>query len=384
MEKFGISNVPNLRFPEFEGKWEERKLGEVCDLITKGTTPKQFTDNGIRYIKIEAFEDNYIDIDKCVFIAERIHNTELRRSILKENDILFAIAGATIGKTNIVTKNLLPANTNQALAIIRLKETENRNFILQVLKSQIMQKYIKNSISVGAQPNLNLEQMNNFSFVYPPLPEQERLANLFTLIDDRISTQMKIIEKLESLIKGVANFVFYSNKYQFSKSTLGTLCKIKKGEQINSSELSESGDFYVMNGGITPSGYHTEYNSEAETISISEGGNSCGYVQYNTSKFWSGGHCYTLIDVEGVIANKYLFHYLKTHEQDIMALRVGSGLPNIQKKDLEKFEVLLPTSEEQKEIVRLLDSLANKIEVEKNMLSAYQSQKTYFLNQMFI
>ena len=71
------------------------------------------------------------------------------------------------------------------------------------------------------------------------------------------------------------------------------MAEIIKGQQINGSELSDSGKYYVMNGGIAPSGYYDSYNSEADTISISEGGNSCGYVQYNSSEFWSGGHCYT-------------------------------------------------------------------------------------------
>ena len=80
-----------------------------------------------------------------------------------------------------------------------------------------------------------------------------------------------------------------SDKYMY----LGDLCDIKKGTQINKSALSNKGPYYVMNGGIVPSGYYDLYNTNANTISISEGGNSCGYVQYNYTPFWSGGHCYT-------------------------------------------------------------------------------------------
>lgn len=125
------TNIPQLRFPEFKEEWEKKKLGEISDLITKGTTPSKFVNEGIRFIKIECFEGDKINSDKCLFIDERTHNKELKRSILEENDILFAIAGATIGKVNFVTKEILPANTNQALAIIRLKKEENRNYIYQ-------------------------------------------------------------------------------------------------------------------------------------------------------------------------------------------------------------------------------------------------------------
>src|SRR5690606_33936777 len=122
----------------------------------------------------------------------------LKRSILKEGDILFAIAGATIGKTNIVSKELLPANTNQALAIVRLNENENKVFIVQILKSFIMQKYIKESISVGAQPNLNLEQMNNFSFCYPNIEEQKKISTFLNLLDEKLFSLKKTIEELNA------------------------------------------------------------------------------------------------------------------------------------------------------------------------------------------
>ena len=156
--------VPKLRFPEFEGEWKKITLGEISSFISKGTTPKQFTNQGINYIKIESLNGINIIKDKCVFIDENTHLFELKRSILEENDILFAIAGATVGKIGIVTDDILPANTNQALAIIRLKNKSLVNFILFVLDSNKMKKYIQESISVGAQPNLNLQQINNFDF----------------------------------------------------------------------------------------------------------------------------------------------------------------------------------------------------------------------------
>ena len=171
-------------------------------LFTKGTTPQSFSETGIRFIKIEAFQENKIVAEKCMFISEDSHNKELKRSILKENDILFAIAGATIGKVNVVKSEILPANTNQALAIVRLKESENNSFIFHVLKSHRMQIYIQKSISVGAQPNLNLEQIGNFSFAYPKNPhEQQKIANFLSTIDDEIAAQ---VQKLEGLKEPVS------------------------------------------------------------------------------------------------------------------------------------------------------------------------------------
>ena len=165
---------------------------------------------------------------------------------------------------------------------------------------------------------------------------------------------------------------------------LSQLCNIQKGQQVNSEELTESGKYYMMNGGIIPSGYYDKYNTESNTISISEGGNSCGYVQYNDCRFWSGGHCYTITDIKSNISTLYLFHYLKFKEQDIMALRIGSGLPNIQKKDIAKFPVLVLPEKQQEQITNLLQSITTKIKVEKDCLANLSQQKQYLLQQMFI
>ena len=166
--------------------------------------------------------------------------------------------------------------------------------------------------------------------------------------------------------------------------TLADICDIVKGKQVNGEFLTDSGNYYVMNGGIEPSGYYDDYNTEANTISISEGGNSCGYVQFNTTPFWSGGHCYTIQNITNNVEKLYLYHYPKCNEDTIMKLRIGSGLPNIQKKDLAKFRVIVPIIEQQKTISAFLSLLERKVQVETDILIAVQSEKQYLLRQMFI
>ena len=117
------------------------------------------------------------------FIDNDTHNGELKRSILKHNDILITIAGATIGKCAIVPKEILPAKTNQALAIISLKENVNIKYVFYLIKSHYMTKYIKLNSKCSAQPNLNLEQLNNFLIPYPPLEEQERIVAILDKFD---------------------------------------------------------------------------------------------------------------------------------------------------------------------------------------------------------
>lgn len=139
-----------------------------------------------------------------------------------------------------------------------------------------------------------------------------------------------------------------------------------------------------MNGGTEPSGYYNNYNVEANTISISEGGNSCGYVQFNTLPFWSGGHCYSIQNITNSVDNLYLYHYLKSQEDSIMKLRIGSGLPNIQKKNLATFKIKVPAIGHQRTISTFLSSLERKAEIEDQFMNAMQKEKQYLSRQMFI
>ncbi|WP_291089577.1 restriction endonuclease subunit S [Empedobacter sp. UBA7494] len=182
-----------------EGNIEFKTLGDITKLITKGTTPKIFSSNGINFIKIESFNKNKIIPNKFMFISKEIHEKELKRSILKSEDILFAIAGATIGKCAIVSEDILPANTNQALAIIRLNENINVKYIFNFLQSLEMKKYIEKFNKTSAQPNLNLKQISDFKIPIPSLEEQERIVKLLdqfdathTAIEEEITKEIKL------------------------------------------------------------------------------------------------------------------------------------------------------------------------------------------------
>ena len=232
------------------------------------------------------------------------------------------------------------------------------------------------------QQNLSYDILEKFRIVYPKTKEQEKLNKLISLLDERISTQNKIIEDLKKLKSAISENLFKAVKGDVV--ILSEICEIIKGKQVNSEFLSEKGKYYVMNGGTEPSGYYSDYNVEANTISISEGGNSCGYIQFNTSPFWSGGHCYTIQKIADNVDHLYLYHYLKTKEDAIMKLRIGSGLPNIQKKGLAMFKIKLPNVEQQKSISTFLSSLERKAEIEEIIQNAMLKEKQYLLQQMFI
>lgn len=179
-------NIPKLRFPGFEGEWEERRLGEISSLITKGTTPTSvgyfFTKEGVNFIKAENIDSSYnIRIGSTPKVSKECDEA-LKRSRLKENDILFSIAG-TLGRTAIVKKSDLPANTNQAISIIRLKEEARVGFINIVLNTSRIKKRIHELLSIGAQPNLSLDQVSNFILPLPSFSEQQKIADFLISVD---------------------------------------------------------------------------------------------------------------------------------------------------------------------------------------------------------
>jgi len=183
---------------------------------------------------------------------------------------------------------------------------------------------------------------------------------------------------MQKLLNGEVRFGGFSGKWE--EVRLGEVCEIKKGEQLNKNTLDSDGDFPVINGGIEPSGYTEEWNTEANTITISEGGNSCGYVNFLQQRFWSGGHCYALLNLK--INKIYLYQFLKYNQHNIMKLRVGSGLPNIQKSAIERFLISKPIMQEQQKIAEVLSLADNEIELLKKELAELKQQKKGLMQKL--
>ncbi|HFI0391767.1 TPA: restriction endonuclease subunit S [Streptococcus suis] len=197
--------VPKRRFPGFTDDWELRKLGECSSLITKGTTPRDKSGVGdVNFVKVENLVNGEILPLQKIQIEE--HEGYLKRSQLVENDILFSIAG-TLGRTAVVKKSILPANTNQALSIIRGYEF-NKNFLVTILRGNVIKEFIKKNPTIGAQPNLSLEQVSNLCFSAPCTEEQSAIGTFFSALDQQITLHQRKLEKLKNLKKALLNELF--------------------------------------------------------------------------------------------------------------------------------------------------------------------------------
>lgn len=378
-------NSPSLRFPEFNGEWERCKLGTLATKVGSGSTPKGgdavYTSIGHYFVRSQNVGMGFLMLDNIAHINDDIHQKHKATEIY-ENDVLLNITGASIGRTAVATKELEGGNVNQHVCIIRTNSKVNPKFLCDYIQTQRIQNHIKSLQTGGSREGLNFEQIRSFPISLPSINEQNKLTCLLDKINERIATQVRLIEDLKKFKCAVSNKLFQSVKGVVIP--LSGISNIVKGKQINGDFLADVGEYYVMNGGTEPSGYYDNYNVEANTISISEGGNSCGYVQFNRMPFWSGGHCYTIQDIVSDVETLYLYHYLKSKEESIMELRIGTGLPNIQKKDLAEFKVIIPAIEQQRTISNILSLLERKTEIEGQLLIAMRTEKQYLLRQMFI
>lgn len=190
---------------EIPEHWGRKRIKQLSKIISKGTTPstvsRELLEEGeIRYLKAENISDNKV-VPFPSFFIDNETDSILSRSKLLENDILFVIAGATLGKVAILPKEFIPANTNQAVSFIRLKEGYNVNFAWYWLSSSILQEQIWIDAVQSAQPNLSMENLGNFHIPFPPLSEQQSIVAYLdeqtALLNNAISLEAQKIEKLK-------------------------------------------------------------------------------------------------------------------------------------------------------------------------------------------
>lgn len=226
------------------------KVQEIAELITKGTTPTtlgfSYIDEGINFVKIESIDANgKFDKTKFAHISEECH-VSLKRSKLQKNDILFSIAGA-IGRTAIVSEDILPANTNQALAIIRLKKNNNDlNFIRYQLSSASVIKQTEKQKQGVAQLNLSLKDIGNLEINVPSLPEQKKIASHLDTIQSAIDNKKQQLTALDEMVKSKFVEMFGENPVESGKwkvEKLNEITDVRDGTHDSPSYYSEGYPF---------------------------------------------------------------------------------------------------------------------------------------------
>ena len=357
---------------------EFKKLGEVAEKITSGATPKEFAESGINFIKVEAVTLSGLNKEKLSYVTEEIHDTLLKKSILQENDILFCIAGS-IGKTLLVTKDMLPANTNQALAIIRVKENVNPNYVKYYLSSCYMKQYLLSQVTGPAQPNLNLTKLRNFEVPIPPLEVQEEIVRILDPLTKNVNELIDLLKREQELRK--KQYSYYLDKLltfeeDIPKVKLGEICERIKN--INWKQENNTSKKYIDLSSVSRE-LHIIIDDEVKDINCDNAPSRakqiiktndilfgttrpmlkrfCIVPEKYDDQICSTGFCVLRIINNDVLVN-YIYHCLSTSNfyNFVKDNEQGTTYPAISDNMLKEYKIPLPPIDTQKRIVDILDN----------------------------
>ena len=374
-------NVPHLRFPEFHGEWCISTIGEQFDLYS-GNTPsrlnKEHFEGNVNWITSGELKEHYISDTKEKISEDAATANNLK--LLHPGTFVIAIYGLEAdgvrGTGSITCKE---STISQACMAFTQKGDVKNEFLYSWYKKHgniIGIKYAQGT----KQQNLSYEILEKFHIAYPSQDEQDKLIKFISLLDERIATQSKLIEKLESLIKGLRVRLMQIEKGNIVH--LNEVARIYQPQTISSTELTEDGFFVYGANGII--GKYGNYNHKTEQICITCRGNTCGMVNYTKPMSWITGNAMVINtdDYQDKVYKRYLYHFLSAY--NFNSIISGSGQPQIVRTPLERLKVTLPTILEQKQKAIFLDEIQDKIDICNNVLSLYMRQKQYLLRQMFI
>ena len=353
------------------------RLGDIATVITKGTTPTSvgynFQNDGINFIKIESINENggFID-DKFDHISDECHK-KLKRSQLQENDILFSIAGA-IGRTAIVTNSILPANTNQALSIIRIPQgIINYSFLLYVLQSAVVYEQAEKRKQGVAQLNLSLKDISELVIPDIPLAQQKDIVENLDKVNNLIFLRKQQLAKLDELVKSRFIEMFgdpVQNPMGWENRRFDTMCENLdyRRKPITASER-ESGEYpYYGASGIVD--YVADYIFDEDILLISEDGanllmRSTPIAFSVSGKVWVNNHAH-VVKFGNMELQKYieiLFSMI-----DISEYVTGSAQPKLNQAMLNSMMFPIPNSQllnQYFEFVNQIDK--SKFEIQKSL-----------------
>lgn len=322
----------------------------------------QYTEGGVPIVAIKYVKEiSYAPLHRTAPNLEQPYT----RSRVKGGDVLISIKG-TIGRVGIVPKGF-EGNISRELARLRISNGTCAEYVAHQLEANTTQDRIMRSVVGTTRLEFSIAVLRQFEIPIPPTEiEQQAISKVLNDVDDLLEGLSCLIAKksdlkqaaMQQLLTGTTRLPGFNGEWE--EKSLGEIATISKGTQLKSSETDPDGQIPHYNGGMNPSSFTVRFNTPANTIAISEGGNSCGFVQFIAEPFWCGGHCYAVSPKS--IANDFLFHALKSQQNSIMGLRVGSGLPNVQKTALGLFKLKFPKdSSEQVAIASVLSDMDAEI-----------------------
>ncbi|MCR5862688.1 restriction endonuclease subunit S [Flavobacterium sp. J372] len=388
-----VGNVPNLRFPGFEGEWEVKKLGEIGEIVNGLTyNPNDINENGVLVLRSSNVQNRNIVFDDNVYVKVLNYNQ------VKENDILICVRN---GSKNLIGKNALIKKENEGLAFgafMSVYRSPFNQFIFQWFDTQKYKETVNKNL--GATINsINGGDLKSFSIALPSKEEQKKIADFLSLLDLRIQTQNKIIEELK-LLKNTLNKQLFSRELRFKDDndySFGDWKNIMLGDigQIITGKTPSTADLDLWDGDIqfvTPTDirldkyqYTTERTiKKTDKLKILPPKSIMFTCIASIGKMsLSLKPCVTNQQINSLIPNsdfnnEFVFYAIANISGFIKSIQASSTMPIINKTEFSKFKISIPPPEEQLKIANFLSSFDSKINIELQLLQKLEVEKNTY------
>ena len=401
-----MKKTPKLRFKEFSGDWQEKKVQELCDTITDYVAAGSFesirnnvtyynNDNFAQLIRTIDLKNNFKNKD-FIFVDENAFNF-LYRVNLNENSIILPNIGANIGESYYLEPNKLP-NKNNVLgpnAILLKNKYNNTKYVYYLFNTKKFHKQLVQMIGASGQPKFNKTELKQMKFYIPSKEEQEKIASFLSLIDNKISLQSEKVEALKDYKKGMMQKIFNrelrfkddeGRDYpEWEEKKLGDIViKKKKG---GNAVYCENGNILLnneyMENNTKPSYVENEIDVNIKDILILWDGSQAGKIYTGFTGVL--GSTFVSITLDKYNCNRFIYQQLIYNLAKIqIAWREGSGVPHVAKDFIENFKVKVPLLDEQIKISKILDRIDIKLKKEQEKLNSLNEYKKGLLQQMFI
>ncbi|WQX22533.1 restriction endonuclease subunit S [Helicobacter pylori] len=365
---------------------EFKTLEEVFE-IRNGYTPSknnpEFWEKGtIPWFRMEDIRENGRILKDSI---QHITPKALKgKKLFPKNSIIISTT-ATIGEHALLIVDSL---ANQRFTFLSKKANCDLALDMKFFFYQcfLLGEWCKNNTNVSGFASVDMTAFKKYKFPIPPLEIQQEIVKIldaFTELNTELNTELKARKKQYKYYQNMLlDFNDINQNHKDAKMSvktypkrlktllqtlvpkgvkfrkLGEIINILKGKQLNKELLLDYGEYPVMNGGIHASGYWNKYNTDYPKIIISQGGASAGYVNYMTSKFWAGAHCYAIELNSEKLNYKFLYYFLKNSQSILMKSQFGAGIPALNKADIETLTIPIPPLEIQQEIVKILDQFS--------------------------
>ncbi|OVE55973.1 hypothetical protein B0E34_14795 [Chryseobacterium mucoviscidosis] len=385
--------MPRLRFPEFTGVWENKRLGELLEFKNGINASKEQYGSGIKFINVlDILSNDFITYDN---IVGKVNVDELivEKFSVSYGDILFQRSSETreeVGTANVY----LDKNKNATFGgfVIRGKKIGEYNpvFFNKLLKTNSARENITSKSGGSTRFNVGQEILSSVNLYFPNLSEQDKIASFLLFVDERIQTQRKIIEQIKTLMKGSLEQIF-SQKLRFKDENgnhfsdwrveyLGNVSTITTGSSNRADSILD-GDytFFDRSQDIRTS---SQYLFDKEAIIIPGEGQEF-IPKYFVGKFDLHQRTYAIFDFLN-INGKFLYYQILSDDRHLQSQAVGSTVKSLRLPMFQSMPIKLPSLKEQIKIVNFLSSIQEKIETEKQILEKLELQKKFLLSNLFV